>query len=399
MNWTRPADLRAQVQRLWDRGALLASMVSGEALFPNRLLLKCPTSTEMANHFDDVRLWISELRAMPHCRLEMREFKHRVFGANAMPSEAWIDSLDDAIALIRKQRDVGRFLALLDETTERQPQLLGWLANRPLDALALVEEWSRLLDIVAWLQAHPRPGIYLRQVDIPGVHSKFIEAHRAVLAALLDIALSVDAINLSAAGVNQFASRYGFLDKPLRIRFRNLASEVGRLPWMPGADITLDAESFARLDPKVSRIFITENEINFLAFPQVKDSLVIFGAGYGFEMLRKVEWLQRCRIHYWGDIDTHGFAILDQLRSQFNHVESFLMDRTTLLAFESQWGKEEKQTLRDLPNLTIDERMVYDDLRDNRIGENLRLEQERIGFEWVMSALYEGNDLTPIAVA
>ena len=399
MNWTRPADLRAQVQKLWDRGALLASMVSGEALFPNRLLLKCPTSTEMANHFDDVRLWISELRAMPHCRLEMREFKHRVFGANAIPSAAWIDRVDDAIALIGKRRDVGRFLALLDETTERQPQLLGWLANRPLDALALVEEWSRLLDIVAWLQGHSRPGIYLRQVDIPGVHSKFIEAHRGILVALLDIALPVDAIKLSASGVNQFASRYGFLDKPLRIRFRMLAPEVGRLPWTPGADITLDAESFARLDPKISRIFITENEINFLAFPLVKDSLVIFGAGYGFEMLRTVEWLQRCRIQYWGDIDTHGFAILDQLRSQFNHVESFLMDRTTLLAFESQWGKEEKQTLRDLPNLTLDEGKLYDDLRDNRIRKNLRLEQERVGFEWVMAALrIDDNSLRELVV-
>lgn len=397
MNWTQPADLRAQVQRLWDRGALLASMVTGESLFPNRLLLKCPTSAEMANHFDDVRLWISELRAMPHCRLQMREFKHRVFGANAIPSAAWIDGFDDAIALIRQHRDVARFLALLDETTERQPQLLGWLANRPLDALALAEEWSRLLDIVAWLQAHPRPGIYLRQVDIPGVHSKFIEAHRAVFAALLDIALPVDAINLSASGVNQFAARYGLLDKPHRIRFRMLAPEIGRLPWKPGADITLDAASFAQLDPKVSRIFITENEINFLAFPLVRNSLVIFGAGYGFEMLRKVEWLQHCRIHYWGDIDTHGFAILDQLRSQFNHVESFLMDRTTLLAFKAQWGLEEKQTLRDLPNLTFDETIVYDDLRDNRMGKNLRLEQERIGFEWVISALSDGSYVEAIA--
>ena len=68
-------------------------------------------------------------------------------------------------------------------------------------------------------------------------------------------------------------------------------------------------------------------------------------------------------------------------------------------AYVCQWGREEKQTLRELPNLTVEERMVYDDLRDNRIGENLRLEQERIGFEWVMSALYEGNDTTPIAVA
>ena len=63
------------------------------------------------------------------------------------------------------------------------------------------------------------------------------------------------------------------------------------------------------------------------------------------------------------------------------------MDRTTLLAFESQWGEEEKQTLRDLPRLNGEESALYDDLRDNRIRKNLRLEQERIGFSWVESAL------------
>ena len=50
-------------------------------------------------------------------------------------------------------------------------------------------------------------------------------------------------------------------------------------------------------------MFITENEINFLAFPAVADSLIIFGAGYGFETLVEAAWLARCRIHYWGDID------------------------------------------------------------------------------------------------
>ena len=63
------------------------------------------------------------------------------------------------------------------------------------------------------------------------------------------------------------------------------------------------------------------------------------------------------------------------------------MDRATLLAFESQWGEEEKQTLRDLSRLNPEEKTLYDDLRDNRIRKNLRLEQERIGFGWVESAL------------
>lgn len=387
MRWTRPVDLRTQVQKLWVRGELLGSLVTGESLFPKRLVLKGPTSAEMADHFDEARAWIGELRAIPHCRVEMREFKHRVFGENAVPQEAWIDTVEDALALIGKLRDVARFNALIDATRKRQPQLLDWLAKRPMRALELVDEWSLLLDIVAWLQAHSRPGVYLRQVDIPGVHSKFIEAHRGVLIELLDIVLPPQAIDPTASGVSQFAKRYGFCDKPVRIRFRVLDPAHALLRGALVQDISLDAESFAQLDPNVARVFITENEINFLAFPQVKDSLVIFGAGYGFEMLRKAEWLSSCRIHYWGDIDTHGFAILDQLRSQFDHVESFLMDRNTLLAFETVWGEERTQTLRDLPRLNPEERSLYDDLRDNRIRKNLRLEQERVGFGCVESAL------------
>ncbi|PMX97712.1 Wadjet anti-phage system protein JetD domain-containing protein, partial [Pseudomonas sp. GW460-13] len=79
----------------------------------------------------------------------------------------------------------------------------------------------------------------------------------------------------------------------------------------PTHDVTLDADSFATLRPGVSRVFMTENETNFLAFPEAADSLVIFGAGYGFSLLAKATWLSQCKLHYWGDIDTHGFAILD----------------------------------------------------------------------------------------
>ena len=115
--------------------------------------------------------------------------------------------------------------------------------------------------------------------------------------------------------------------------------------------------------------------------------MAIFGAGYGFESLERTHWLSRCRLHYWGDIDTHGFAILDALRARFGHVESFLMDRSTLLAFESLWGTEDAPIDRDLARLTAPERALYDDLRDNRIGRHVRLEQERIGFGWFEDAL------------
>jgi len=387
VNWTSPRDLRAQLQRCWDRGDLLAGLVSGESSFPRRLTLKGPTSVQMSEHFDSVRAWIAELSALRHYRVEMRELRHRVLGANEVPGAVWIDTLDAALDVLGKRREAGRFAALVERTRERQPRLLEWITRKPLKVLELADVWDQLLDVVDWVKLHPRPGVYLRQVDIAGVNSKFIEAHRGVLIQWLDLVLPPEVVDTTASGLSGFVRRYGFRDKPQRIRLRVLDPTHALFPGSGDADITLDAASFARLAPTVSRVFITENEINFLAFPQVPDSLLIFGAGYGFEALGQATWLARCQMFYWGDIDTHGFAILDQLRSYLPHACSLLMDRATLLAFEAQWGVEVKQTLRDLPRLNVEERALYDDLRDNRLNLNLRLEQERIGFGWIEAAL------------
>ncbi len=387
--WTTAADLRAQLQRRWDKGELLAELAAPGDLFPLRLSLRGPTSNELSARFDEVRAWAAALQqaGSDGCRLVMREVRHRVIGQNSLPGEAWVDTLDDALRFIGKARDARAFRALLD-ATQPQPTLLPWLQQQPLRALALADVWPRLLDLVAWLQAHPRPGIYMRQVDLPGIHTKFIEAQRGVLAELLDVALPPQAIDASASGASRFAQRYGFCDKPLRVRLRFL--DPGHTRWVPGTDgdVTLSQQAFARLSPDVRQVFITENEINFLAFPPAAASLAIFGAGYGFDALAKAAWLQACEVHYWGDIDTHGFAILDQLRAHLAHARSFLMDHDTLLGHRAQWTSEPQPTQRELPRLNEAERRLYDDLRWRRVrDEPLRLEQERIGFGWIERAV------------
>jgi len=386
--WTTPAELRAQLMRRWDKGELLAEIVAPGDLFPLRLSLRGPTSSDLSERFDEVRTWAAGLQQSPGCRLVMREVRHRVIGQNSLPGEAWVDTPDDALRLVGKARDARAFQALLAITLRQQPTLLHWLQRQPLRALALAELWSQLLDVVAWLQAHPRPDIYLRQVDLPGVHSKFIESQRGVLSELLDLTLPADAIDTMASGAAQFARRYGFRDKPLRVRLRFLDPE--HPAWVSGADAdyTVSQRAFARLAPVVRHVFITENEINFLAFPPAAGSLVVFGAGYGFEAIARAAWLQQCGLHYWGDIDTHGFAILDQLRAQFPHAQSFLMDHDTLLVHQAQWTLEPQPTQRDLPRLNEAERRVYNDLRWRRLrDEPLRLEQERINFGRVERAV------------
>jgi hypothetical protein len=391
MTWTTRADLCAQTQKLWTSGELLRALIDPTSWRPRRLRLLSPSSGEISDQFEAVRTWLEALRGIPEVRIVWRAFKHRVLGESKLPEEIWIDLPQDALALIGKSREARRFESLLHSTrafdVALAEQIWPWLLKRPLTALALADDWLRLLAVVQWLQTHPRPGIYLRQVDLPGIDSKFIEAQRGVLAELLDQCLPAEAIDPSACGLSGFCRRYGFKDKPLRIRLRVLDAALAVPGMGADQDITLTQADFAQLALPIRRVFITENEVNFLAFPSVPGSLVIFGAGYGFDVLAGANWLHQCAVFYWGDIDTHGFAILDQLRAHLPHTQSLLMDQSTLLAHQSQWGTEPQPVLRDLPRLTPEESLVFNALRDNRLQAQLRLEQERVRFGCLQQAL------------
>ncbi len=377
--WTTAADLRAKVLREWERGHLLTE----RSRYPWRIPLKGPSSAELATHFDTVRQWIRTLAEAGTYRLEYQEIQHRQLGRNQVPVAAWLDSEQDALALIGKRREAARFHQLAESIVQAFPPLADWIARRPLRVLEHGDDWPRLLGVLRWFVEHPRPHVYLRQIDVPGVHSKFIERHRALLAELLDPLLPVAAVDATApAGVAGFEQRYGLRAKPALVRFRLLDGALHGL-----TDLCVAADEFARLALPARRVFITENEINFLAFPCVADSLLIFGAGYGFESLAAAAWLKEREIHYWGDLDTHGFAILDQLRGHFPQARSLLMDRATLLAHRDFWGREEAPVRRALSRLRSDEASLYEELCQDRIAPVLRLEQEQIGYAWIEAAL------------
>ena len=392
MTWTRPADLRHQTQKLWKNGTLLRVQMLDEALFPKRFPLKGPNSKELVERFDEVRKWIAVLQKQGDFRIEMREVRHRVIGTNAIPRYAWVDTLEQALRITGKIKQASRFQSIVELCQRQNSELLEWIQKYPLKALELEPVWPALLDVIDWFKAHPRPDIYLRQIDIAGVHSKFIEQHRSTLRNLLDLSLPVDGIRKDATGVGQFTQRYGFRAKPLRVRFRMLDNGIRLLPCND-QDMTITHDCSQALFEEeldlanIQRVFITENEINFLAFPAIKKSLVIFGAGYGFDNLADISWLKDLPVYYWGDIDTHGFAILNQLRAYLPQAQSLLMDRDTLLHHQSMWVTEPRQEQRQLNRLTPSEQQIYQDLTGNHYGEKVRLEQERVEFGWLLDAL------------
>ena len=392
MTWTTPADLRAQVHKRWDRGEILAARVTGKALFPLKLRLKRPGSRELAEDFDGVRQWVRELAAADKEQrgwgfaIQWQAVNHRVHGRNELPAGAEVPTEDDALRLIGKKRGAERFDHLSGETLARFPELADWLARRPLTLLEHGADWERVLAVLEWFRAHPRPGIYLRQLDIPGVDTKFIEGRRKLLMELLDAVLPEWAVDRDATGARRFHERYGLLREPALVRFRVLDPDCAVAGL---TDLSVPAEQFRELAPAVDTVFITENKTNGLAFPDHPRALVIFGLGYGLERLAEVPWLRRVRVVYWGDIDTHGFAMLDRLRGRLSHAESLLMDHATLEAHKGLWTGEpaNDRFLADLEWLTEAERALFDDLRKDRRGERVRLEQERVGFGWLQSRL------------
>src|SRR5262249_46674153 len=146
------------------------------------------------------------------------------------------------------------------------------------------------------------------------------------------------------------------------------------------SDLTIPVSDFAALNIAARHVFITENEVNGLAFPDFPEAIVVFGLGYGVELLHSASWMSARNIYYWGDIDTHGFAMLDRLRGGFPNARSLLMTRETLMAHRSLWGREDVPCRATLSRLEQDERALFDDLVSDRLGQNVRLEQEHVSY-------------------
>lgn len=387
--WTTPADLKTQLQRFWDQGTLLRASLTDEALFPLQLRLKKPDNQALAERFDEVRQWIRLLQAGEgHYRLQWKEINHRQLGRNQVPDGAWIGSLDAALALLGRRREAERFRQLAEASLAAFPELHGWLCRYPLRALDQAEQWNKTLTVLHWFRANPKSGLYLRQADIPGIETNFIEQRRGLLSELLDLVLPAAVIDVQARGARAFSRRYGLIEKPVRVRLRALDPGLA----ISGLnDLEVPVDQLDELQLRHRRVFVTENETNFLAFPAHPDSILLFGQGYALDRLANIGWLLECPLHYWGDIDTHGFAILDHLRAHFPQAQSLLMDRETLLEHRPVWGEEpaDKRCCSTLRRLNDSEQALYQDLRDDLLGERLRLEQEHIRFGWLQQALRE----------
>lgn len=229
-----------------------------------------------------------------------------------------------------------------------------------------VADFERLVGVVRWLADHPDSGVFVRQLPVPGIDTKWISRHRGLIEVLLEGAVG---------------------SRDLGVRSVPRLCEVAvcdrtTLPSLPRHFAT-PLEELAELAVRAERVLVLENKEGLHALPDLPGTVAVHGSGYAVHELAALPWLATSNVIYWGDLDTHGFAILDRFRAHVPHVESFLMDRNTLAAWRDLTVPEPAPSSQIPTRLTSLEAEVFTQLRE----EGLRLEQERIPWPYVMDEL------------
>jgi hypothetical protein len=400
-----PVAVAALLRRRWNGGH--RRWLDSAGSWPLTLVLGAPTERETARDVAGVRRWVESWTAADAspehpgglvwterqwAGLGRQRLPERLVLAGPEQVAAWVGEADrwamasDRAARLRsalapaRPEPVGSDsrTAPHDDThhgrsakrTLRLGRHFPWLA----DATAV--DFDRLLAVLGWLIAHPDSGLYVRQLPIPGVDTKWVGANRARLVDLLsqyyrrEGGRDGDLHRLAGLRREPDLMRLRILDPALR-------AGVGGL-----GDITAPVEQIAALPLRPDRVFIVENLQTGLAFDDLPGAVCFMARGYAVEVFAAIPWLRGRPCHYWGDLDTHGFAILSRLRHHLPDARSLLMDADTLLRHCELWQREDKPAAGPLERLTDAERTVFDGLSTNRWGECVRLEQERIDWRY-----------------
>lgn len=375
--WTTPEDIANKVRRRWDDGTFLFAYASNAPFEPIDMPIRGPKPSEIGEDLGAVRDWIARLDVGRlgdrRYTLQWQAVGGRHIGRNTLPTRALVSTFDQATELLGVRAAVQRFDEVL-AIADSHPAVRGWVTAHPHRALDLHDEMSGLVAAHAWLERHRGSGRYLREISAPGVDTKFAEKHRGVLAAML-------AVPATPTG---FLSGLGLRSKPDLVRFR--PAETLGLP-APATELAMRPAELVELSIEPESAVIVENEITYLSVGVPKDGVVIWGKGFDVDRVGRLPWLTDVNVTYWGDIDTHGFAILDRLRAWLPQTQSKLMDRGTLMAHRDRWVEEDRPTKAALARLSPEEHELYEDLVTDSLGRRVRLEQERIDWAWACERL------------
>lgn len=357
----------------------LRNVAAGTDFQPIEILCDKKASNTMAEfhkELEDIRSLSKEVKGYGYT-IVWKTIKTKLLGTQDLPSRITFETADDYERFLQKKKEVADFRRDAARISEKFPKLQHWIEKYPQKVIENSEDWADIGKVLDYFLKNPQPQLYIRELPIE-VHTKFIEQHKIVIGELLNVVIE-DYVNTNE---KDFEKRYNLrYDEPL-VRIRLLDGTLAKNFFNGVDDLTIPVSQFLKLQIPITKAFIVENKVNFLTFPPVANSIVIWGKGYGVASIKDSELLKNIDLIYWGDLDAQGFEILSQFRSYFAHVKSLLMDKATFdNYFEKESGTPSKISVK--LNLTTEEEELYQYIKVN----NYRLEQEKIPQRYVIEQL------------
>jgi hypothetical protein len=358
--------------------------LTGGGQWPLHLGLGMPSDEAATLHHAEVRAWVAAWEQWKATgSVNWVERRWRLVGHQRVPESLVLDSPEHAASLVGHGARWRRAVVRHTQMAQRWPSMANHATlARHFDVLADYsdDDFATLMALVSWLHLNPDSGHYLRQLPVEGLHTKWMGRRTGLVSDLVRLARE-------SGDDADFHALCGLQRSPFRVRMRVLCRQLQT--YTAGlADIQAPLAQLAALPIHPSRVLIVENLESGEVLSPMDDTVAIMGLGNAVGLLAELRWVQGATAVYWGDLDTHGLAILNQARAAIPGLVSVLMDEATLLRHRKLLGSEPAQHPGgNLAHLTESERRIFDGLKSDRWGERVRLEQERVYWPYAMDAV------------
>lgn len=318
--------------------------------------------------------------------LETKIVSSKHNGVQTAISKIYFETREDFLTIIKEKESYKRFCTALEQIEKSdifsKEKFSEWAKSHLNDLCSETESahfWSDISLCANWLNHNQNSKFYIREIPL-SVHTKFIEQNEKIIQSLTD----------KAGSPLSFEETFGLRTESDFVRFRSLSTNV----LFPFSAINLSEcqitiENFKKLDDsflsQIKNIFIVENKMVYLTFPQVPNSICIWGQGYKVNTLNSIDWFNSKNIYYFGDLDEHGFDILSSYRRYYSNIQSFCMNQSDWINHLQYAVEGKKLDGNQIPqNLTKAEKETFQIIRTSK---NNRLEQERISISYIQEKI------------
>lgn len=318
-------DVRSQlVRREWDNHRNLRDRLIGARPFPIKVSINPPSGDAASADPANFHRLQQEWREFKQGTVFWRQVQFRAIGSQDVPTAVTFNRMSDLLSFLggRYQAEAARWASIISiaeqwdakarrPLLERAPLPFGWTEELVAKAVLVAEQ----------LKPNFGKGYYPRGLPISGVDTKFVESNRQLLELLCVARWGED---VSEPGLYSWL---GLEEKPELNLILRIPPDI--YPGFGGLKmLKLDWRALnllTRLNP--DSVLIVENAETTYVPVLHGNMVVVGGGGRNLQWIRDCGWMsQATRVAYWGDIDVHGFELLDEARAMDGRIESLLME-------------------------------------------------------------------------